>query len=150
VRLEGLCQCIITMTPSRIEPATFWLVAQCLNQMRPPCAPMKAVLPVIQGGIFFSQLHNRSGSRPLHCRCFTITLRHTLGRTPLEEGSALPETTTLQHTTQETDTPPPCGIRTRNPRKRASAHRQLRPRGHWNRPMEGLVHDNICVRYLQI
>jgi hypothetical protein len=28
VRLEGL------MTPSEMEPATFWLVAQCLNQLR--------------------------------------------------------------------------------------------------------------------
>ena len=41
------------------------------------------------------------------------------------------------------------GIRTRNPSKRASAHRHLRPRGHWDRPKEVLVHDNICVRYLQ-
>jgi hypothetical protein len=30
-----------------------------------------------------------SGQRPPHCRRFTITLRHTtLGRTPLDEGSA--------------------------------------------------------------
>jgi hypothetical protein len=43
----------------------------------------------------------------------------------------LPDNT--QHS-QQTDIHAPCGIRTHNPSKRATAYPRLRPRAHWDRP----------------
>jgi hypothetical protein len=43
VRLEGLCQWKIPMTPTGIDPATFWFVAQCLNHCATTYPPAFAV-----------------------------------------------------------------------------------------------------------
>ena len=65
-------------------------------------------------------------------RLITVNDIHTLGRTPLDEGSARRRVLYLYNTqnSQETNIRALGGIPTRNPSKRAAADQRLRPRGH--------------------
>jgi hypothetical protein len=69
------------------------------------------------------------------CRGFCFSLDHaTVGRTPLDEGSA--RRRDLYLTTQtlyKKNIHVPCGIRTRDPSKRSAADLRLRRRGRWDR-----------------
>ena len=62
--------------------------------------------------------------------------RSTVGRTPLDKGSARGRD--LYLTTLKTDNHVPGGIRTRNPSRRSAAVTRLRPLGHWDRRFDTL------------
>jgi hypothetical protein len=72
----------------------------------------------------FFPFHDLSPCSLLHL----ITHLHTLGRTPLDEGSAC-RRDLCDNTSQESDNHAPGGIRTRSPSKRTAADRRLTTRG---------------------
>jgi hypothetical protein len=61
--------------------------------------------------------------------------RTTVGRTPLDEGSARRRDLYLTNTQHSQQTNIHAGIRTRNPSSRAAADTHLRPLGHWDRQL---------------
>jgi hypothetical protein len=99
VRLEGLCQSKIPMTPSGIKPAN----SQACSVVPQPTAPPRA-----SGSIFFLPWRNSPSGPSPHYWGFMITL----GRAPLEEWSVrrrdIYQTT---HNTHKRQTPmPPAGF----------------------------------------
>jgi hypothetical protein len=82
-----------------------------------------------------------------YCCTRSHSMTHTLGRTPLGEGSARRRDLYLTtHKSQETDNHAPSEIRTHNPSKRAAAVPRLRPRGQWDGLYNWLTIRNICLK----
>jgi hypothetical protein len=84
--------------------------------------------------LFYLLVHSR-------CRGCLFSLDHTpthttVGRTPLDEGSACRRDLylTTQTLYKRQTSMPPGGIRTHDPSKRSAADLRLRSRGHWDRP----------------
>jgi len=64
------------------------------------------------------------------------TRKDSSGRVISPTQRPLPDNT--QHS-QQTDIRAPCEILTRNPSKRATADKRLRPLGHWDRHRNGIL-----------
>jgi hypothetical protein len=90
---------------------------------------------------FFSWRNTPTGPGPPHYPGFTITLRHTPHSVGLLLARDRPdaETSTWQHTTLTRDRHP-CHRRhsTRKPSKRTATDPHLKPRGHWDQPINML------------
>jgi hypothetical protein len=118
VRPEGLCQWKIPMTPSGIDPATFRVVAQRLNNCATAC-PHPYRIPLVRGMTRNKQL------LIVYITQWIFYVQTTLIWT---SDRPVKWTSTWQHTqyAQATDIHVPGGIRTGNPSKRGAAEPRLR------------------------
>jgi len=142
--VKGLISCVISLCGSVRQATTTSFPSSPFSKSLYNRSSWKLVVKKIYNFCSLTHFYLLTVGVQIYCSTWLHTWKHTIGKTPLDEGSARGRSLCLQNAqhSQETDICASDGIRTGIPNKRATAGPHFRPRGHRNR----LILLLICVK----